>query len=170
MKELVCNMLKTECDALVITTNGFVKRNGECVMGRGIAKQIADRFPHIPTQLGNLIKLAGNNVYQLTKNNNGLPSLISFPVKPEKFTFNGHNAVSHCTANVGEIVPGFLAKADINLIERSLKQLVELADRNKHWEIILVPRVGCGAGELNWEDVKPIMEQYLDDRFYACTY
>lgn len=170
MKELYCNMLEVDCDALVITTNGFVKRNGQCVMGRGIAKQIADLFPYIPAHLGNLIKLNGNNVHKLSDTTESLPALVSFPVKPKEFTFNGSNAVFHFKANIGERVAGYLAKADIALIKRSLEQLVELADKNPNWKIILVPRVGCGAGELDWEDIKPIVEEYLDDRFYVCTF
>lgn len=170
MKELICNMLETECDALVITTNGFVKANGQCVMGRGIAKQIADLIPYIPSHLGRLIKIEGNNVHLLSPLTDKLPALISFPVKPKEFTYDGTNAVSHCKANMGERVAGFLAKADIKLIERSLEQLVKLADNNPQWKIILVPRVGCGAGELDYKDIKPLMEKYLDDRFICCSF
>jgi hypothetical protein len=37
---------------IVITTNGFVKRDRTCVMGRGCAKQAAIRFPGLPNKLG----------------------------------------------------------------------------------------------------------------------
>lgn len=63
MKEMKGNMLDIECDALCITTNGFVKSNGECVMGKGIAKQIKQYFPNIPKDLGKLIKTKGNKVH-----------------------------------------------------------------------------------------------------------
>jgi len=39
MKELRGNLFHTPCDVICITTNGFVKRNGEAVMGRGCAVQ-----------------------------------------------------------------------------------------------------------------------------------
>lgn len=43
-----------------ITTNGFVKDNGRCVMGRGIALSIRDRVPDIDLQIGWHIRAKGN--------------------------------------------------------------------------------------------------------------
>lgn len=169
MKEMICNMLNTECDALVVTTNGFVKNNGECVMGRGIALQVAKALPEIPKLLGKLIKQSGNKVYLLAKEAD-IPAIISFPVKPETFVFNGNNAVSHCKATIGQTVAGFLAKANVYIIEQSLQQLVDLANENPQWKTILIPRVGCGAGELDYASIKPLMENYLDDRFICCSF
>ncbi len=31
--------------------------------------------------------------------------------------------------------------------------------------VLKLPRVGCGNGSLDWEDVQPILERHLDDRF-----
>lgn len=168
MKEAYGDMLDMDTDALVITTNGFVKLNGECVMGRGIAKQVAEICPDIPFKLGSLIKNKGNIVHQLITVED--ITLISFPVKPSTFIYDGTNAVSHCKANLGEKVAGFLAKANTQIIENSLQQLVKLANQHPEWQKILIPRVGCGAGELNYKDIKPLMEQYLDDRFICCTF
>lgn len=167
MKYARGNMLEMDCDALVVTTNGFVKANGEAVMGRGIAKQIADLMPEIPKKLGGMLHLFGNNVSVLT--NNPMP-IVNFPVKPDYVRNNGTNVVSHCKTQIGELTAGFLAKADIQLIEKSLIQLVKLANRKPEWKVILIPRVGCGAGELDYKDIKPLMEKYLDDRFICCTY
>ena len=50
-----------------------------------------------------------------------------------------------------------------------LEHLVNLANV-MGWQTILCPRFGCGAGELNWEDVKPMIENILDDRFICVTY
>ena len=167
MKEARGNMLDMDCDALIITTNGFTKTNGEAIMGRGIAKQIADLMPEIPKKLGGMLHLFGNNVSVLTTD--PMP-IVNFPVKPDYVRNNGTNVVSHCKTAIGTWTAGFLAKADIQLIEKSLIQLVELTNRKPEWKVILIPRVGCGAGELDYKDIKPLMEKYLDDRFICCTY
>ena len=168
MKYEYGNMVNMVRDALVITTNGFVKKDRTCVMGRGIAKQIATMFPQVPKILGERILRCGNKVHHLAES----PTLISFPVKPIFEIYDGNNAVEHMTSNfkLGDKVPGWACKARIDIIEKSLKELVELADQNPHWQRILIPKVGCGAGELDFQIIKPMMEQYLDDRFICCDF
>jgi len=51
--------------------------------------------------------------------------------------------------------------ADLSLIKESAKGLAFTRIAGT----IYLPRVGCGNGGLNWEDVKPVLEKYLDDRF-----
>uniref|UniRef100_A0A6M3L1U0 Macro domain-containing protein n=1 Tax=viral metagenome TaxID=1070528 RepID=A0A6M3L1U0_9ZZZZ len=124
---------------VVITTNGEVRNDGACVMGRGVAKQAATKFPKLAYELGNKIASAGNNVYVFDD-----LKLITLPVK--------HH---------------WKDKADLSLIERSLQQLVAWADTppRKHGKFYIV-RAGVGNGKLDWEkDVKPLFERYLDDRF-----
>ena len=168
MKYEYGNMLYMNQDALVITTNGFVKKDGSCVMGRGIAKQIAIMFPQVPKILGENILRKGNKVHHLTNN----PTLISFPVKSTFEIYNGNNVVAHMdkSFNLGDKVPGWACKARIEIIEKSLQEIVELANNNPQWRRILIPRVGCGAGELDFQIVKPLMEKYLDDRFICCDF
>jgi hypothetical protein len=57
-----------------ITTNGFVKKNGEAVMGRGCAYEATKRIPYIAKDLGELIKLYGNRPW-------GVHDILTFPVK-----------------------------------------------------------------------------------------
>src|SRR5580704_4326946 len=59
-----------------ITTNGYVKSNGECVMGRGVALQATQRFPRLALRVGNLIQSGGNHVHILPD-----LKLITLPVK-----------------------------------------------------------------------------------------
>ena len=42
MIEIKGSLFNEPCDAFCITTNGFIKKDGTCVMGRGCAKQAAD--------------------------------------------------------------------------------------------------------------------------------
>lgn len=172
MREAKGNLLAMDCDALCITTNGFVKANGECVMGRGIAKQVQKYLPNIPKDLGKLIKTGGNRVHLIypERRDENIPAVISFPVKPVNKVCESHNDyVSHMNFKIGDIIAGWACKADPAIIEQSAIQLVELANQYD-WETILLPRAGCGAGELNWQDIKPILDSVLDDRFTAVTF
>lgn len=172
MLEQYGNMFDISCDAICITTNGFVKSNGACVMGRGIAKAIQQYLPDIPYILGNAIQTKGNNVhllYPYTQDTH--PAVISFPVKPVSKVCQSHDDyVAHMRFSIRQTIPGWACKADIGIIQRSAKQLVELANHHPEWQKILIPRAGCGAGELSWADVQPILTEILDDRFIAVTY
>lgn len=143
MKEDTGNLWDFEADATVITTNGFVKNNGEAVMGRGCAREAAQRWPDFPIQLGHVIEQEGNHCHLFAYDGR---TIITMPVK--------HH---------------WREKADMDLILRSAQELVDLAD--EHWlrEVIL-PRPGCGNGQLDWTDVSMELEAVLDDRFTVVTF
>jgi hypothetical protein len=124
---------------IVITTGGQVSPKGNCAMPRGCARQARERFPQLPARLGGLIRSHGNRVFDL---GNGI---VSFPVENSPFE-----------------VP------DTRLIERSCQQLKELTDRNA-WPLVILPRPGCGGGGLSWQEVRPLLERHLDDRFLVIT-
>lgn len=131
-------------DAFCITTNGVVKKNGACVMGRGIAQTCRDRFKGIDLRLGKRIISGGNHVYQLGRYEDG--RILSFPVKHR-----------------------WNEEADLDLIERSCLELNELIDI-KGYKKVLLPRPGCGNGQLKWRDVKPVIEPILSDKIYVVTF
>lgn len=158
-----------DCQAVCITTNGFVKSDGLAVMGRGCAMQLANLFSHAPRLLGAAIRRYGNITQPIFMANDTV--VLAFPVKPDYVINNGSNVVSHARGmyKIGQKVPGFHAKADIELIKQSAIQLKAWADETNHTDIVL-PRVGCGAGELDWEqDVYPVLNEILDDRFTAVS-
>ncbi len=132
-------------DALCITTNGFIKRDGRAVMGRGIAKEATLRVQNIQYKLANVIRTTGNSVGIITEYNN--KPLIAFPVK--------HN---------------WWEEADIELIKRSCIALIELLDQHTSIKSILLPRPGCGNGKLDWNYVKPIISELLDNRVYVVSW
>lgn len=169
MREARGNLLTMDGDALIITTNGFVKANGEAVMGRGIAKLVADAIPSFAYELGTLIRLGGNKVHHVMNHNK--MALVTAPVKPARVIYDGTNVVAHAAYQFhpGDSVPGFWAKAIPERIVATCHDLVGLANV-MGWQTILCPRFGCGAGELNWEDIKPMIEDILDDRFICVTY
>ena len=66
-----------EFDGIIaITTNGFLKRDRTCVMGRGCARQAAVRFRELPRKLASRISAEGNHVFYFPEYR-----LITFPVK-----------------------------------------------------------------------------------------
>ena len=135
-----------------ITINGFIKSNNRLVMGRGIAKEALDRYPDIDLILADIIKRRGLGVVNLYPER-----LWFFPVK--------HN---------------WWEQADIKLIEASARELRQIKDyinelqkkaeaSSRYTDRVYLPRLGCGNGRLKWEDVKPVLEPYFDDRFIIMT-
>lgn len=170
------NYLGAFPDAVAITTNGATKTNGYAVMGRGCAKQAAERWAGIPELLGQKIRLNGNITQYLhdVLLNMKKTSLVSFPVKSIWETAvciaGQKNVVKHMQDQfkTGSRVPGWACRARLDIIERSAKELLALANEND-WQTIIIPRPGCGAGELSWVEVKPLLNKILDDRFCAIT-
>ena len=146
--ELEQDLWTVPADAVVVTTNGFVKKNGEAVMGRGCALE-AQRF--LPPKLFGARLLRRGNRVQLFKdcieNMYGQRvDLVTFPVK--------HN---------------WYEAADLELISRSAKELHQLADC-MDWERVVMPRPGCGNGGLAWAAVRPVLWQHFDSRFTVVTF
>jgi hypothetical protein len=123
---------------IVITTNGDTRKDGAAVMGRGTAQQAAKKFPSFPYELGEELETSGNQVYVWHPY-----KIITLPVK-------------HHWREV----------ADLELIEKSLQELVKWADNPRKHGKFYMTRPGCGNGKRDWEsEVKPICEKYLDNRF-----
>jgi hypothetical protein len=164
-------------DAIAITTNGTVKKNGEGVLGRGCAKEAVEKWKkfNIPRCLGDTISRYGNNVAVLVDHRcNPIPySLVSFPVKPESAIVlpDKSNIVPHMHKYVqpGQVVQGWASVAKLDIVARSAQQLMDLATRERFGTIIL-PRPGCNNGRLKWDDVKKILEKTLDDRVMIISF
>lgn len=132
-----------------VTTNGMVKRDGTCVMGRGCAKEAAKKYPELPRMVGDHIKQNGNEVFLWTRHVNGkdpeaITKLLIFPVKHK-----------------------WMEPADPDLISRSAYHLGAFALASPE-TIFLLPRPGCGNGQLEWSDVKPLVE-FLPDNVLVIT-
>jgi hypothetical protein len=157
-------------DVLCITTNGFVKKSGEAVMGRGCASQAKDHYPGISLRLGIMLTAEGNMCHELWKDDKTL--VYSFPVKHDRMVCtNKDNLVPHMRERIrlGDVAPGWALKADVDLIIKSANELLHLANTN-NWSSIVIPRPGCGAGELHWSTIGPILSQIFDNRFTAVTF
>jgi hypothetical protein len=144
MREARGDLWAMDADVVVITTNGVVKQNGACVMGRGCAQQARDRFAGIDRKLGGYIRQHGNRAFNLGTWRG--THIASMPVKHR-----------------------WDQQADPQLIVQSARQLTAMADKFG-WQRIAVPRPGCGNGSLNWSDVRPLLLEVLDDRFTVVTW
>jgi len=119
-----------------VTTNGFIKKDGRAVMGKGCAKQASLHYVNLPFILGGRIKSEGNHVYYFSEFN-----VITFPVKH-----------------------AWYEPADPRLIVQSAHELMDLITKRNIIENIYLPRPGVGNGRLLWLDVKPLIEHVLSNQ------
>ncbi len=124
-----------------ITTNGYVRRDGRLVMGRGCALEAKLRIPNIDLEIGRFLtglrKGQRDSMLQIPAYFNK-SWILTFPVKEHW----EHDAIPE-------------------LISHSARWLaVHCAVLPKR--IYVLPRPGCGNGGLHWNDVKPLID-FLPD-------
>jgi len=187
MKEIFGNLFKcVKAEAICITTNGYVKKNGGVVMGRGCALEATKRWPGVEDLVAHSLS-GGKNVPTLltlpqeeNPNITLLPTpmanyivpyhVVTFPVKPIRC--GGDQLLprfQNDNTSRTSVHPGWMSQAKPSLIQHSAKLLVELTDKHG-WSSVIIPKPGCGAGGLDWKDVKPLIADILDDRFYLITF
>ena len=125
-------------DAICVTTNSVVKKDGTLVMGAGVAKCFANNYPTLPYKLGQKVKVYGNQPYIVKIKGD---TIISFPTK--------HN---------------YLEPSDLELIKKSAIKIENLATKFR-WVNVAIPAPGIGLGKLNWKEVKKALDPILDNRF-----
>ncbi len=126
---------------IVIPTNGVVNQEGRAVMGKGVAKEAAIRMPGLADTLGLRLEQGGNRVYAMDELH-----LFTFPTKDH-----------------------WREKSRPALIDGSARELVWQVGRWRVAGPIYLPRVGCGAGGLEWAEVKPVLAKALNDRFVVVS-
>lgn len=149
-------LIKNRFDVAVCTTNQVLTNEGCLVMGGGIAKEFKLRFENYNVDLP---RCWGKQLETVLESNFKSALLIT------------HNYDDYDLECVNYIVGmptkyHWKDKSDINLIKTSCEQLA-LASIMLDWNRILIPRPGCGLGGLKWDDVKPVLQELLDDRFYV---
>lgn len=137
MKTTKSDLWMSGAEAICITTNLVIKRDGNLVMGAGVAKQAAERYPELPAFFADAVRAQSPVcAYKGTDH-----YLIALPTKRD-----------------------WKQDSDLNLILGSLKLVVKLVDSLKLKSVALTPP-GCGNGNLKWDDVRKAIEPLLDDRF-----
>jgi len=171
-------------DAIGITTNGFYVKNKNpsgnysfistidealAICGKGCAFQFRVFEPLFQIILGQKLRLFGNNVHLIGKYND--TTIFTFPVKPHSLVVKDpeKDIVSKQAHRFkkGDKAPGYICKARLDIIEKSLKQLLTLMTIHK-FNSVLLPRVGCGNGELNWFGVLEVFKKVIGtkQKFY----
>lgn len=125
-------------DALLVTTNGIVKKDGTLVMGAGIARQFADRYPTVPRTLGDWVTKLGNEPCCIHGKNR---AIISMPTKEHWKLDSKYDLIESSAHAVNDIISKWGFKR------------------------VLSTRPGCGMGKLQWSDVKNILGDIWDDKY-----
>lgn len=131
----------SKTDLFLVTTNPIVRKDGAVVMGRGIAKEMIDRYPDFAYDFGTLL------------HHFNMHCLFTPPVAYVG-TYNGTDCgyfmVKDHWANA----------ADTEIITRSTEWLYRWT-KNRGRIDLNFP--GIGNGKLKREDVLPIIEQLPDN-------
>jgi O-acetyl-ADP-ribose deacetylase (regulator of RNase III) len=145
VREAVGDLFTHPADAIVIPVNWTTKRNGDAVMGAGVAKQAAERWPELPQRLGMAIHFAAGPA-------------------PQRFVMSSDGQHVVCFPTKGD----WRQPSTIEAIEFGSVALVRLAEY-WGWKTVTLPRLGCGLGKLDWDDVRPVLAKHLDDRFIVLS-
>jgi hypothetical protein len=143
MKEILGNLWDyygRPSTVILITTNNYVKTNGQAVMGRGCALEAKKRFPRIAARLGHMLQLSKDGLNVVEK------GLWTFPVKHR-----------------------WDERADLDLIRKSATYLGNAARDNPQLTFVL-PRPGCGNGGRLWMEVKPVICDLLPDNVWVIDF
>lgn len=147
---------------IFVTTNTDVKKDGEAVMGAGIAKQALQRWPNIGKILGNLSRAKIETPSCLITESG--TEIWSFPTKRAQLHNPEMILPAYRSKFPGPIVPGWACYSDKVLIEVNMEWLrSNFADRPAISQFLL-PWPGVGNGGLTKEAIFPIVSK-LDDRF-----
>lgn len=118
----------------VITTNGIIKKDRTAVMGKGIALQANQKYSLLSLELANHINNHGNVVGIFPKY-----KIITFPTK------------NHWKDD-----------STYQLIEKSCEELYFICTENNINKIVM-PKVGCSNGRLEWNKVRKIIYEKLSN-------
>lgn len=166
MKIISGNIWDSSLDTIiVIPTNIGWNRRGNAIMGVGLAKQAADKYSVLTISYGRFCRSLGHlpeydyfpdsGKLLLYKEYDYKHKLLLFPTK----TLSTNPSLS------------WKQKSDIDLIENGFLAIKGWYKKDKGFkEKISFPMVGCGAGELNEEQVMPLFEKYFGNNDMITIY
>ena len=145
MQEVQKDFWKIIGDWRCIPTNGERNKEGKAIMGAGLAKDAALRLPQFPKILGDKLQ-EGNHVYYV--GNWDYVRYYSFPTKD-------------LWSNPS--YPLLLEQSCRELLYLLEKQTEENKKDGRSGPLVILPKVGCGLGGLDYEtEVKPTLLSFFD--------
>jgi O-acetyl-ADP-ribose deacetylase (regulator of RNase III) len=111
--------------------------NVKGVMGKSLAAEFKKRYPEMAQQYQSECQSGRLRIGRPTLFTKGTPWILNFPTKDQP-----------------------KAPSKLEYIEQSLSYLVENYQKGKIMSLAF-PKVGCGKGELSWDDVGPVLVRYL---------
>lgn len=162
-KDLFECIFDPEVDAICVTTNGHYTKTGVAVMGGGCAGEAARRWPEMPVRLGKMLRTFMSNipfVIGAVDENGEALELTADTIKERKFK---------CLVFSYPTIHNLVRGSELGLIKQSAQVLVDYVNQYDLKKVIL-PRPGVGIGGLSWKEVKPEIENILDDRFVIVSF
>lgn len=135
-------------DALCVATNMTVA-SGRLIMGGGQARQAKQIFPDLPSLWG--------RAYEERQRTGFAPVLALYETKHFPFTVVSFPTKYHPSDNSSK-----------DLIIQAAHELVDVMTF-RGWDDVLLPRVGCGLGGLQWGEVREWLAPIFDDRITIIT-
>ena len=128
-------------------TNLYVKANGANVMGRGISRQVLERWPGIDLWYG-------RQLMEQVRPEVAAAGMVSFAdVASQPVVINDQHRIAFVPVKTH-----WRLKADRKLMRASLSHLAALLIAHSEMKIAL-PRLGCGNGGDKWEGDEGVKEQ-----------
>ncbi len=158
LEEYCKDLWKLHDDGLLIciTTNYGWRRDGSNVMGRGIAREAADRYPRLPYEYGKFCKSWRKKI----------PFLNYIPVYYSKKC----NLLLFGTKELNPSAPhlSWKSESSIQQIQYSCATLIRWCQivggfNSTPGKKVYLPRPGCSNGLLDWVDVRPVIAPILPD-------
>lgn len=142
MREIIGDLWDSKDEIILVTTNSFVKKNGELVMGRGAAKEAKELFPDFSLDLG----------YEITNIYGKKYGIIIIP-------YDRYDRL----LGAFQVKYNWWEDADLDLIKFSTEILCKEMNENFNDLKCSLNFPGIGNGRLKYDDVLDIVKVLPDN-------
>lgn len=169
------NFFDQDCDAILLPVSGWVDEKLHGVLIESPSVNAGKRWKPLATTLGDKILRSGSITQLLTwdADKEGIflahgtkmdYRIVAFPTRPGRIypESDGWDGVlAGHRDNKLQIVPGWMCKSNLKIIQFSTEELVELTSK-QGWGKVCLTKF---APDLIWDDVRAILDKLLDTRF-----